>query len=132
MRSYLAHIVLLSLSLLPAGPLLAQRRAPAVPAPVLKATVDKQHILIGEPIQLMLEATVKGNTPLTWPQLDSLPHFEFIGKHAVDSTISPGQRYYRQYLTVTSFDSGTFAIPGLPFVEGKRAFLTDSIPIRIG
>jgi hypothetical protein len=64
--------------------------------------------------------------------LDSLPHFEFVEKHAADSTISPGQRYYRQYLTVTSFDSGTWSIPRLPFISGNGTFFTDSIPIRIG
>lgn len=121
MRRSLLHIVVLSLSLWPAGSLLAQ----------VKATVDKQSILIGEPIHLMLEATVNGNTPLTWPALDSLAHFEFVERHPVDSTISPDGRYYRQYLTVTSFDSGTWSIPRLPFITGKRTLFTDSIPIRI-
>jgi hypothetical protein len=124
MRRSLLHIIVLplSLSLWPARSLLAQ----------VKATVDKQTILIGEPIHLMLEVTVNGNSSLTWPTLDSLPHFEFLEKHAVDSTVSPGTRYYRQYLTVTSFDSGMWSIPGLPFVTGKRTLLTDSIPIRVG
>jgi hypothetical protein len=122
MRRSLLHIIVLSLSLWPVGSLLAQ----------VKATVDKQSILIGEPIHLMLEATVNGSTPLTWPALDSLPHFEFLEKHPVDSTVSPDARYYRQYLTVTSFDSGTWSIPRLPFITGKRALLTDSIPVRIG
>jgi hypothetical protein len=124
MRRSLLHIIglSLSLSLWPAGFLFAQ----------VKATVDKQSILIGEPIHLMLEATVNGNSTLTWPALDSLPHFDFVEKHPVDSTISPGSRYYRQYLTVTSFDSGMWSIPRLPFITGKRTLLTDSIPIRIG
>jgi hypothetical protein len=136
MRRSLLHIIVLSLSLWPARFTLAQghSRRPAgqakTPAPLLKATVDRQQILIGEPIHLMLEAT--GNSPVSWPALDSLPHFEFVEKHAVDSTISPGGRSYRQYLTVTSFDSGTWSIPRLPFISGNGTFFTDSIPIRIG
>ncbi len=122
MKRSLLHIVVLSLSIWPAGSTLAQ----------VKATVDKEHILIGEPIHLMLEATVKGNIPLTWPPLDSLSHFDFVEKKAPDSTVSPDQRYYRQYLTVTSFDSGTWSIPRLPFKIGNKAFLTDSIPIQVG
>ena len=122
MKRSIAHIIVLSLSLWPAGSTLAQ----------VKATIDKQHILIGEPIQLMLEATIKGNSPLTWPALDSLPHFDFVEKHAADSTVSPDQRYYRQYLTVTSFDSGAWSIPRLPFKIGNKTFFTDSIPIQIG
>jgi hypothetical protein len=130
--------MVLSLSLLPAGFTQAQghsRRSAGqakTPAPLLKATVDRQQILIGEPIHLMLEATIQGNSPIAWPALDTLPHFEFVEKHAVDSTISPGQRYYRQYLVVTSFDSGTWSIPRLPFISGSGTFFTDSIPIRVG
>ncbi len=122
MKRPLLHIVVLSLLLWPAGSLLAQ----------VKATVDKQTILIGEPIHLMLEASVAGNSPVVWPALDSLPHFEFLEKHPVDSTVTPGLRSYRQYLTVTSFDSGIWSIPRLPFLIGKRASFTDSVPIRIG
>ena len=124
--------------LLPPAQLSAQTRrhhAPATPdpsAPVLKATVDKQKILIGEPIQLMLEATVNGNAPLVWPSLDSLPHFEWVEKHNVDSSVQPGQRYYRQYLTITSFDSGAYAIPRLAFTAGNKQYFTDSIRINIG
>jgi len=138
MRRSLLNIIGLALCALPAASLLAQthpRRtavsAANAPAPALKATVDKQMILIGEPVQLMLEATVHGDALFVWPPLDSLAHFEWVEKNKVDSTISPGQRYYRQYLTVTSFDSGTWAIPRLPFIAGNKTYFTDSIRISI-
>src|SRR5580692_5796644 len=41
------------------------------PSIVVKATADRQQIFIGQPIRLMLEATVRGNIPLNWPPLDS-------------------------------------------------------------
>jgi hypothetical protein len=135
----LPAVLLSATLLLPPARLSAQthsrRHAPAAPdpsAPVLKATVDKRKILIGEPIQLMLEATVTGNSPLVWPSLDSLPHFEWVEKHNVDSSVQPGQRYYRQYLTITSFDSGAYAIPRLTFTTGNKQYFTDSIRIDIG
>ena len=137
MRRPLIHIIVLALCLRPAAGVIAQghhRRHPApipVSIPLLKATVDKQKILIGEPIQLMLEATVYGLDSLTWPPLDSMAHFEWLEKHPADSTISPGKRYYRQYLTVTSFDSGRWAIPRIPFVVGSTTFYSDSIPIQV-
>jgi len=133
MRRIRVYTIAVVICLFPAGLLLAQRRhVPAAPPPVLKTTVDKQKIVIGEPIQLMLEATVTGDAPLTWPSLDSLPHFDFIQKGKVDSTINNGQRYYRQYMTVTSFDSGAFAIPRLTFVEGNKKYFSDSVRIDIG
>jgi hypothetical protein len=104
----------------------------APPPIVVKATVDKQKIVIGQPIQLMLEATVPGDAPLTWPNLDSLPHFEWMEKGKIDSSVSkPDGRYYRQYLTVTSFDSGAWAIPRLPFIAGNRRVLSDSVRIEV-
>jgi hypothetical protein len=133
MRRIRVYTIAAVICLFPAGFLLAQRRhPPAAPAPVLKTTVDKQKIVIGEPIQLMLEATVPGDAPLTWPNLDSLPHFDFIQKGKVDSTVKSGERYYRQYLTVTSFDSGAFAIPRLIFIEGNKKYFSDSVRIDIG
>ena len=136
MRSSLLHIILLALCLR-AEDVVAQGRGsrhsvkPAVPTPDLKATVDKDRILIGEPIHLMLEATFYGDAPITWPAEDSLPHFEWLERHPADSTISTGRRYYRQYLTLTSFDSGRWAIPRLPFLVGTTTFFTDSVPIRV-
>lgn len=137
MRRSLLNIIGLALCALPAAPLLAQvhhrkTATPNTPAPELKATIDKQKILIGEPVQLMLEVTLHGDSAVAWPALDSLPHFEWVEKNKVDSTISPGQRYYRQYLTVTSFDSGAWAIPRLPFIVGNKTYFTDSIRINIG
>jgi hypothetical protein len=126
----------------------------AVAPVVVKATVDKQKILIGQPIQLMLEATMPAPVPggaapggnaggagsggptgagtgLIWPALDSLPHFEFVEKGKVDSTLQNGQRYFRQYMTVTSFDSGAWAIPRLPFVAAGKTIFTDSVRIEV-
>jgi len=80
----------------------------------------------------MLEATVPGEAPLTWPSLDTLPHFEWMDKGKIDSVSKPEGRYYRQYLTVTSFDSGAWAIPQLPFIAGNKKFLTDSVRIEVG
>jgi hypothetical protein len=100
---------------------------------VIKATVDKQQILIGQPIQLMLEVTAPaGSSGVVWPELDSLPHFEWVEKHPVDSVIHPDSRYYRQYLTVTSFDSGAWAIPRLPFIAGNKKYFSDSVRIEVG
>ena len=103
------------------------------PAPaIVKATIDKDSILIGQPIQLMLEATVPDNIPFAWPGTDTLPHFEWLEKGKVDTSVRPGQRYFRQYFTITSFDSGRWAIPRLTFLAGTKKVMTDSIRIFVG
>jgi hypothetical protein len=98
--------------------------------------VDKDSIIIGEPIHLTLEADLPAGTApstnITWPVLDTLPHFEWRGKGTLDSVIQPGGRTYRQQFTITSFDSGAWAIPQLQLLVGNRRVLTDSIRIGIG
>jgi hypothetical protein len=143
MRPIALYIACAFIGLLPVRMLSAQGRhggkgpaAASQPLIVVKATVDKQKILIGQPIQLMLEVTMPNSEaspgpPLTWPDLDSLPHFEWVEKHPVDSVVHPGDRYYRQYLTVTSFDSGAWSIPRLPFLAGNKKYLSDSVRIEV-
>jgi hypothetical protein len=101
-------------------------------APVLpRVSVDQQKILIGQPVHVLLEATVTGNAPLVWPVLDSLPHFQFLEKGNIDSVIHPDGRYFRQALTLTSFDSGAWAIPRLLFVAGGKKVFSDSVRIEV-
>jgi len=113
--------------------LLLSRTLSAQPAPPVKAkvSVDSQKIVIGQPLQLMVEAYAKGNTPMTWPLIDSLPHFEWLEKGQLDSVIKPDERYYRQRFVITSFDSGTWAIPRLPFVSGNKKYFSDSVRIAV-
>jgi hypothetical protein len=101
------------------------------PPVLLRATVDQPRILIGQPLHLLLEATVTGNAPLSWPVLDSLPHFQFLEKGNIDSVIHSDGRYYRQSLTVTSFDSGVWAIPRLLFIAGGKKALSDSVRVEV-
>ena len=129
MRLLRPYIVILFL--LPATLLNAQRKPSPAPA-IVKATIDKDSILIGQPIQLMLEATVPENIPFAWPGTDTLPHFEWLEKGKIDTSVRPGQRYYRQYFTITSFDSGNWVIPRLTFLAGTKKALTDSIRIFVG
>jgi hypothetical protein len=134
----MAHSLAISIAAflcLPLPALHAQQKHPQAilePGVSIKATADKEKIVIGEPIRLQLEVTVPDNAPLAWPGLDSLPHFEWLGKGNVDTTAVPGLHTYRQALTVTSFDSGMWAIPRLPFlVAGKKRY-SDSIRIAVG
>ncbi|MDO6433866.1 hypothetical protein Q4E93_24885 [Flavitalea sp. BT771] len=113
--------------------LLLSRTLSAQPAPLVKVkvSVDSQKIVIGQPLQLMVEAFVQGNAPLTWPAIDSLPHFEWLEKGQLDSVVKPDERYYRQRFVITSFDSGAWAIPRLPFTSGHKKYFSDSIRIAV-
>lgn len=96
---------------------------------VVKATVDRSQILIGEPIRLTLEVDVPEHEVIRFFQLDSLPHFEFLNKQKIDTTNTGTGTILSQVIRITSFDSGHWVIPSLSLGEN---ITTDSIPVDIG
>jgi len=97
----------------------------------VKATIDRNKILIGEPIRLKLEATVPAGTDATWFPVDSMAHFDFVEKGKIDTLATIDGKTYKQTLVITSFDSGRWAIPSLPLQSGNKAYLTDSIAVSV-
>src|SRR5450755_2623775 len=111
--------------------LLAGNMAFAQETPSIKASVDKNQILIGEPIRFIIDVRspmVSGNQ---LPQFDSIPHFEIIEKANRDSLISASGASYHLEWKLTSVDSGTRVIPALAVVIGNKVYKTDSLPIEI-
>jgi hypothetical protein len=99
--------------------------------PTVKASVDKNQVLIGEPIRLSIDVRspmVSGNQ---LPQFDSIPHFEVIEKANRDSLISADGASYHLEWKLTSFDSGTRFIPAFSIIVGKQVYKTDSLPIEV-
>ncbi|MDI3318892.1 hypothetical protein [Pinibacter soli] len=97
----------------------------------VKASIDSSYILIGQPIQLVLEANVPLGVNVDWFPLDSLPHFEFIDKGKIDTITNQDGKAFRQLITITSFDSGRWSIPPLPLKVENREILTDSISVNV-
>ena len=94
----------------------------------VKATVDKNKILIGEPVQITLEADIPINEPIHFFAIDTIPHFEISEKQKIDSTDKDDGTVLRQIIRITSFDSGHWVIPSFVFAEG---IATDSIPVDV-
>lgn len=133
MRLLRSYITILFLGCSVPGLHAQQKHKSQTPPPAtIQATVDKQQIVIGEPFHLKLTVTVADNVPFAWPGLDSLPHFDWLDKGKLDTVAQPGERSYEQYLTLTSFDSGTWSIPRLPFLVGNKKAFSDSIRIAVG
>lgn len=97
----------------------------------MKVSLDKQAIIIGQPVHLLVEAFVPGNAPLVWPPMDSIPHFEWVEKGRLDSVSRTDEQYYRQLFTITSFDSGVWVIPQLSFYSGNKKYLSDTVMLRV-
>jgi len=81
----------------------------------ISATLDRDKIVIGEQVTLQLKVTDinAGTTFLAnWFTLpDTINHITVIKKDTVDTVDVNGLATYLQHITVTSFDSGKWAIP---------------------
>jgi len=86
---------------------------------VVNVKSDTNAILIGEQVKLGLHFDLpQGKTPLFPVFHDTLTSaLEIIGKTAIDTVVNAetGMKSLRQTLIITSFDTGYFVIPPIPF-----------------
>ncbi len=93
----------------------------------IRATVEKNTILIGEPLELTVEAIIPGNDPIRFIHIDSLPHFEIL-RTSIDTVDESGGTWIKGIYTITSFDSGQWVIPSF-VLFGKTQ--TDTIQVNV-
>lgn len=105
--------------------------ANAQETPSVKAAVDRNQILIGEPIRFTIDIKSPMVSDNQLPQVDSIPHFETIERANPDSVISAAGASYHLEWKLTSFDSGTRVIPSYAVVIGKQLYKTDSLAIEV-
>ncbi len=98
---------------------------------VARASVNRDQILIGEPIKLTFEVRIPLGQSYSWFNLDSIPHFDIIDKGKTDTTDNIDGKQFHQELTITSFDSGTVVIPPLTLQVNGKSYATDSIPVEV-
>jgi hypothetical protein len=96
-----------------------------------RASVDRDKILIGEPIKLTLDVRVPLGQTVTWFNLDTIPNFEFIDKGRPETKDDIDGKQMQQVLTITSFDSGSQVIPVMTVKVGNRNYSTDTIAIEV-
>jgi hypothetical protein len=94
----------------------------------IKATVDKKSILIGEPLQLTIEANLSADFAISFVTIDTIGHFEFLDKPVFDTLLEDGGTTIRGVYKLTSFDSGHWVIPSFTIFSGLK---TDTIPVDV-
>jgi BatD DUF11 like domain len=99
--------------------------------PSVKASIDKNEILIGEPIRFSIDVKSPYVSENQLPHFDSIPHFEIVENHHLDSVISAEGASYHMEWKLTSFDSGTRVIPSFSVSLGRQVFKTDSLPVEV-
>jgi hypothetical protein len=94
----------------------------------IKAYVDKNKILIGEPVQLKIEAYLSSRAVEKFALIDSIEHFEFLESPTFDSTHTNGGITIKAFYKLTSFDSGHWMIPSFFISMNVKS---DPIPIDV-
>ena len=94
----------------------------------ISASVDKNKILIGEPLTLIVQAQIPVASKIRFPFPDSIPHFERAGEVRVDSTIEGSYIALRVHYQLTSFDSGHWVIPSFVLARG---IASDTLPVDV-
>ncbi len=94
----------------------------------IKASVNKNKILLGEPLELTIETYLPSASKIKFEQLDTIAHFEFLEKSGIDSSVTnDGIKFMVKY-TITSFDSGHWVMPSFSLSKGIK---TDTIPVDV-
>ena len=108
--------------------------------PVIRSSVDKNEILIGQQITYRITTSMPDRTyHLNWMAIpDSFNHFITITKNKIDTSSANENINFSQDVLLTSFDSGRQVIPSFPLtvtmLDADSAFTiyTDSIAINVG
>lgn len=102
------------------------------------ASADKDSILIGDHINLILKAGFDSSIQFTWPALaDTFSNFEVVERAETDTTISANKISLQQYIVVTSFDSGQQIIPPIRLLYSitgdttSRSVFSEAIRINV-
>jgi hypothetical protein len=99
---------------------------------LVKASLDKDRIVVGDTIVLTLDLRTPLGQDVNWFTLDSIPHFEFVNKGRFDTVESVDGKKFIQQLTITSYDSGHWQIPSLPVRVAGKTYFTDSLGVDVG
>lgn len=101
-------------------------------------TADRDSILIGDHINLILKAELDKSLNFIFPAPDdTFNNFEIVERAGIDTTISANTVSLQQYIVITSFDSGQHVIPPFQFLytakndTAARSVFSEAIRIDV-
>lgn len=97
----------------------------------VRVSASRDSILIGEPVQLTVQAYTPLGQSVTWFAADTIPHFAFISKGRLDTAENMDGKKLSQSFTITSFDSGRLQIPPFEVIVAGQSYYSDSIAVNV-
>jgi hypothetical protein len=97
----------------------------------IRSSVDRNNILIGEPITVRLAGYFPLGVNINWKLPDTIPHFDYLERGKPDTIESIDGKKITQVLTITSFDSGQWELPPFVLVVNNQSYYSDSLMINV-
>src|SRR5688572_3934079 len=98
----------------------------------IRSSVDRNSIVIGEPITVRVDGYFPLGVNINWKLPDSIPHFDYLHLGKADTVESIDGKKISQVLKVTSFDSGLWELPPFAMVVNNQEYYSDSLMINVG
>jgi hypothetical protein len=100
-----------------------------------KAKLDSAHILIGDYLNVQLEVTAPKGKTVFIPQLndklleEAEAPFDWIANSKFDTIVKDDYYIVKQTITITSFDSGSYAFPSIPVFNLDSQIVAQTNPL---
>jgi hypothetical protein len=97
------------------------------------ANLNSNSIVLGERASLTISLKLEpGSKIVTWPNYsDTFNHIEIIKRGKIDSFVNGNAIQLVQVIELTSFDSGSWVIPAVPYVVDTIHSNTDSLFLSV-
>lgn len=98
---------------------------------LIKTSVEKDEILVGEPVKVTVEARMPLGQKMSWFMLDTIPHFEWMDKGMPVETDGIDGKIIQHSFTIIGYDTGYWTIPPYTIKVDNKNYSTDTVGIRV-
>ncbi len=98
---------------------------------LIKTSVEKDKILVGEPVKVTVEARMPLGQTLSWFMLDTIPHFEWMDKGMPVETDGIDGKIVQHSFTIIGYDTGYWTIPQFTIKVVNKNYTTDTVGLRV-
>jgi len=98
---------------------------------LVKTTVEKDKIVVGEPVKVTIEARMPLGQKMSWFSLDTIPHFEWMDKGMPVETDGIDGKVVLHSFTIIGYDTGYWTIPHYSIKVENTSYSSDTVGIRV-
>lgn len=97
----------------------------------VRASIDRDSLLIGEQIELQLSASADPEALILFPEGQTFYPLEVVNESAIDTLSKRPQLSLRKTYKITQFDAGDYLIARQQITINRNPYTTEAIPVRI-